>query len=99
MKGWLKLLVLGAIPILAVTMVADPAFAADKGSQLIFQSSMAHTNYISVVNAQPDGNAVTLLIQYYNNDMELALYYLRVVTGGSSVLVDPFDHMIPGTMS
>ena len=97
MKGWLKLLVLGAIPILAVTMVADPAFAADKGSQLIFQSSMAHTNYISVVNAQPDGNAVTLLIQYYNNDMELALYYLRVVPGGSSVLVDPFDHMIPGT--
>ncbi len=58
MKGWLKLLVLGAIPILAVTMVADPAFAADKGSQLIFQSNMAHTNYISVVNAKPDGNAV-----------------------------------------
>ena len=97
MKGWLKLLVLGAIPILAVTMVADPAFAADKGSQLIFQSNMAHTNYISVVNAQPDGNAVTVLVQYYNNDMEMAVWYLRVIPGGSSVLVDPFDHMIPGT--
>ena len=34
MKGWLKLLVLGAIPILAVTMVANQALAADKGSQL-----------------------------------------------------------------
>ena len=98
MKGWLKLLVLGAIPILAVTMAVDQGFAADKGSQLIFQSNMGHQNYISVVNAQPDGNAVTLLIQYYNNDMELALYYLRVVPGGSSVLVDPFNHMIPGTM-
>ena len=98
MKGWLKLLVLGVIPILAVTMVVDQGLAADKGSQLIFQSNTGHTNYISIVNAQPDGNAVTLLIQYYNNDMELALYYLRVVPGGSSVLVDPFDHMIPGTM-
>ena len=96
MKGWLKLLVLGAIPILAVTMVVDQGLAADKGSQLIFQSYTGHTNYISVVNAH-DGNAVTLLIQYYNNDMELALYYLRVVPSGSSVLVDPFDHMIPGT--
>ena len=66
MKGWLKLLVLGAIPILAVTMVVDQGLAADKGSQLIFQSYTGHTNYISVVNAH-DGNAVTLLIQYYNN--------------------------------
>ena len=96
MKGWMKLLVLGAIPILAVTMVANQGLAADKGSQLIFQSSMAHTNYISIVNANPD-SAVTLLVQYYNNDMELALYYLRVLTSDSSVLVDPFNHMIPGT--
>ena len=96
MKGWMKLLVLGAIPILAVTMVANQGLAADKGSQLIFQSSMAHTNYISIVNANP-ASAVTLLVQYYNNDMELALYYLRVLTSDSSVLLDPFDHMIPGT--
>ncbi len=96
MKGWMKLLVLGTIPILAVTMVANQGLAADKGSQLIFQSSMAHTNYISIVNANP-ASAVTLLVQYYNNDMELALYYLRVLTSDSSVLLDPFDHMIPGT--
>ena len=95
MKGWLKLLVLGAIPILAVTMVADPAFAADKGSQLIFQSNMAHQNYVSVVNASDD--AVTVLVQYYNNEMEMAVWYLRVILGGTNVLVDPFDHMIPGS--
>ena len=97
MKGWFKLLVLSAIPILAVTMVANQGLAADKGSQLIFQSNIAHQNFISVVNAQPDGNAVTVLVQYYNNDMEMAVWYLRVIPGGSSVLVDPFDHMIPGT--
>ena len=97
MKGWFKLLVLATIPILAVTAVVNQGLAADKGSQLIFQSNMAHTNYISVVNAQPDGNAVTVLVQYYNNDMEMAVWYLRVIPGGSSVLVDPFDHMIPGT--
>ena len=88
MKGWMKLLVLGAIPILAVTMVANQGLAADKGSQLIFQSSMAHTNYISIVNANP-ASAVTLLVQYYNNDMELALYYLRVLTSDSSCSARP----------
>lgn len=95
MKGWLKLLVLGAVPILAVTMVADPALAADKGSQLIFQSNMAHTNYISVVNTS--SNAVTVLVQYYNNEMEMAVWYLRVILGSTTVLVDPFNHMIPGS--
>ena len=97
MKGWFKLLVLATIPILAVTAVVNQGLAADKGSQLIFQSNMAHHNFISLVNAQPDGNAVTVLVQYYNNDMEMAVWYLRVIPGGSSVLVDPFDHMIPGT--
>ena len=50
MKGWFKLLVLATVPILAITMVVDQGLAADKGSQLIFQSNMAHQNYISVVN-------------------------------------------------
>ena len=95
MRGWLKLLVLGAIPILAVTMVANQGLAADKGSQLIFQSNMAHQNYISVVNAS--GDAVTVLVQYYNNEMEMAVWYLRVILGDTNVLVDPFDHMIPGS--
>ena len=76
----------------------DQGFAADKGSQLIFQSSMAHTSYISVVNASPvNKNAVTVLVQYYNNEMEMVVWYLRVITHGTNVLVNPFDHAIPGS--
>ena len=105
MKGWLKLLVLGAVPILAVTMVADQTLAADKGSQLIFQSNMAHVNFISIVNAHPGGvpeadsppRAVTVLVQYYNDEMKRVLWYLRVIPGGTNVLVNPFNHAIPGT--
>ena len=95
MKGWLKLLVLATVPILAVTMVADQGLAADKGSQLIFQSNMAHHNFISVANTSP--NAVTVLVQYYNNDLEMVVWYLRVILGETSILVNPFDHAIPGS--
>ena len=98
MKGWFKLLVLATIPILAVTAVVDQGLAADKGSQLIFQSNMAHTSYISIVNAAPTStNAVTVLVQYYNNEMEMVVWYLRVIPHGTNVLVDPFDHEIPGS--
>ena len=99
MNGWLRLLVLGAIPILAVTMVANQGLAADKGSQLIFQSNMAHQSFISIVNANPhaDGRAVTVLVQYYNDEMKRVLWYLRVIPAGTNVLVDPFNHAIPGT--
>ena len=96
MKGWLKLLVLGAVPILAVTMVADQALAADKGSQLIFQANSNHTSFISVANAN-DAAAVTVLVQYYNESMEMVVWYLRVITGDGNFLVNTFDHMIPGT--
>ena len=96
MKSIFKILVLGVVPILAATAVVDQGLAADKGSQLIFQSNMAHQNYISVANAN-DGNAVTVLVQYYNDEMTVVLYYLRVIPGGGNVLVDPFDHEIPGT--
>ena len=98
MKSILRILVLGVVPILAVTAVVDQGLAADKGSQLIFQSSMAHTSYISVVNASPvDKNAVTVLVQYYNNEMEMVVWYLRVIPWGTNVLVNPFDHEIPGS--
>jgi hypothetical protein len=59
---------------------------------------MGHQNFISVTNAN-DGNAVTVLVQYYNDEMSMVLYYLRVIPGGGNVLVDPFDHEIPGTAS
>ena len=96
MKSILRILVLGVVPILAATAVVDQGLAADKGSQLIFQSNMAHQNYISVANAN-DGRAVTVLVQYYNDEMTVVLYFLRVIPGGGNVLVDPFDHEIPGT--
>jgi hypothetical protein len=57
---------------------------------------MGHQNFISVTNAN-DGNAVTVLVQYYNDEMSMVLYYLRVIPGGGNLLVDPFDHEIPGT--
>ncbi len=98
MKSIFKILVLGVVPILALTAVADQGLAADKGSQLIFQSNMAHKNFISVANAH-DKQAVTVLTQYYNDEMKLVLWYLRVLQADSNLLVDPFDHMIPGTAS
>ena len=76
MKSIFKILVLGVVPILAVTAVVDQGLAADKGSQLIFQSNMAHQNYISVANAN-DGRAVTVLVQYYNDEMARVLWYLQ----------------------
>ena len=96
MKSILRILVLGVVPILAATAVVDQGLAADKGSQLIFHSNMYHQNYISIANAN-DGEAVTVLTQYYNDEMAMVLWYLRVIPGGGNVLVDPFDHRIPGT--
>ena len=96
MKSILRILVLGVVPILAATAVVDQGLAADKGSQLIFHSNMYHQNFISIANAN-DGSAVTVLTQYYNDEMALVLWYLRVIPGGGNLLVDPFDHMIPGT--
>ena len=98
MKSIFKILVLGVVPVLALTAVVDQGLAADKGSQLIFQSNMAHKSFISVANAH-GSKAVTVLVQYYNDAMERVLWYLRVLPADSNVLVDPFDHMIPGTAS
>ena len=96
MKSIFKILVLGVVPILAVTAVMDLGLAADKGSQLIFQSHMDHQNFISVANGN-EGRAVTVLVQYYNDELALVLYYLRIIPGGGNVLIDPFDHEIPGS--
>ena len=81
---------------LAFLALSGSGLAADKGSQLIFQSNTAHQNFISVQNTATD-MAVTVLTQYYNNEMELALWYLRIIPAQGSVLIDPFNHTIPGT--
>ena len=83
MKSIFRILILAVVPILMVTAVVDQGLAADKGSQLIFQSNMAHTSYISVVNASAQlTDAVTVLVQYYNNEMEMVVWYLRVIPMG-----------------
>ena len=96
MKSIFKILVLGVVPILAATAVVDQGLAADKGSQLIFHTHMAHRNFISVANAN-DKKAVTVLVQYYNDEMKLVLWYLRVLPAEANVLIDAFDHAIPGS--
>ena len=97
MKSILKILVLGVVPILAATAVVDQGLAADdNGSQLIFQANSGHKNFISVHNNSSD-TAVTVLTQYYNDEMKQVLWYLRVIVSDGTVLVDPFDHEIPGT--
>ncbi len=81
MKSIFKILVLGVVPILMATAVVDQGLAADKGSQLIFQSNMAHKNFISVANTARQAMAVTVLTQYYNDEMKRVLWYLRVIPG------------------
>ncbi len=76
--------------------LTDPGVDAGMGSQLLFIADMAHKNFISVANVN-DGRAVTVLVQYHNDELAPVLWYLRVIPGGGNSLVDPFDHSIPGT--
>ena len=98
MKSIFRILALATVPILAATAVVDHGLAADKGSQLIFRHAMVpeHQSFISIANAH-DKRAVTVLVQYYNDAMERVLWYLRVLPADANFLVDPFDHMIPGS--
>ena len=98
MKSIFRILILTVVPILMVTAIVDQGLAADKGSQLIFRSNMApeHKSFISIANAH-SSQAVTVLTQYYNDEMEMVLWYLRVLPADGNVLVDPYDHMIPGS--
>ena len=88
MKSIFRILILAVVPILMVTAVVDQGLAADKGSQLIFHSNMYHQNYISVTNGD-DGSAVTVLVQYYNDEMAMVLYYLRVIPGAETFWSTP----------
>lgn len=83
--------------VLAVMLLAAPlAMGAEKGSQLIFQANDGHKNFISITNTA-DKMAVTVLTQFYNDEMELQLWYLRLIPGGGNAMFDPFNHDIPGT--
>ena len=65
-------------------------------SEELGATEAAQRNFISVANTA-DGQAVTLLLQYHNDQMEPVLWYLRVLRAGANILVDPFHHNIPGT--
>ena len=65
-------------------------------SELLGANEAAQRNFISAANTAP-AKAVTVLVQYHNDEMEPVLWYLRVLRAGASVLVDPFNHEIPGT--
>lgn len=56
----------------------------------------AYKNFISVTNTHGE-MAVTVMFQYYNDDMNLVLSYLRVVLAGQTILIDPFNVDLPGT--
>ena len=65
-------------------------------SDLLGTTVAAQKNFISVANTN-EHRAVTVLFQYHNDEMKRVLWYLRVLRAGAAVLVDPFDHEIPGT--
>ena len=70
--------------------------AAQSVSNRLGTTEAAQKNFISVANTNED-RAVTVLFQYHNDEMRRVLRYLRVLRAGATVLVDPFDHEIPGT--
>ena len=88
MKGWFKLLVLAALPILAVTMVVDQGLAADKGSQLIFITDAGEVNYVSITNTSvniPDLDTVD------GNDTDMGVNQMEETAMAVTVLVQIYD--------
>ena len=85
MKSILRILVLGAVPILAVTMVADQTLAADKGSQLIFQTNIGpHELHLCCQRAagrHGRGYGAGSVLQRI--EMEMVVWYLRVIPHGT----------------
>ena len=70
--------------------------ASGSVSDLLGATDATLKHFVSVTNTA-DGMAVTVLFQYHNDEMERVLWFLRVLRAGEGVLVDPFDHEIPGT--
>ena len=52
-------------------------------------------NYLSVTNSSSN-MAVTVQFDYYNDNTMLVLSFLRVIPAGRTILINPFDHTIPG---
>ena len=96
MKSIFKILVLGVVPILAATAVVDQASRCRQGLSVDLPEQHGPCE-LRLHCKHRQGQAVTVLVQYYNDAMESVLWYLRVVPADSNLLIDPFNHMIPGS--
>ncbi len=55
-----------------------------------------HTNFISMTNTNPS-HAVTVHFRYFNSDCVDFFDFLVVLTCNDTMMVDPFDFVVPGT--
>ena len=55
-----------------------------------------HTNFISLTNTNPS-HAVTVHFRYFNSDCVDFFDFLVVLTCNDTMMVDPFDFVVPGT--
>ncbi len=55
-----------------------------------------HTNFISLTNTNPS-QAVTVHFRYFNSDCVDFFDFLVVLTCNDTMMVDPFDFVVPGT--
>ena len=57
-----------------------------------------HTNFISMTNTNPS-HAVTVHFRYFNSDCVDFFDFLVVLTCNDTMMIDPFDFVVPGTDS
>ena len=55
-----------------------------------------HQNFISITNTNPS-HAVTVHFRYFNSDCVDFFDFLVVLTCNDTMMVDPFDFVVPGT--
>ena len=59
-------------------------------------STPVHQNFISITNTNPS-QAVTVHFRYFNSDCVDFFDFLVVLTCNDTMMVDPFDFVVPGT--
>jgi hypothetical protein len=60
------------------------------------EASPVHQNFISLTNTNPS-HAVTVHFRYFNSDCVDFFDFLVVLTCNDTMMVDPFDFVVPGT--
>jgi len=61
-------------------------------------TSPVHQNFISITNTNPS-HAVTVHFRYFNSDCVDFFDFLVVLTCNDTMMIDPFDFVVPGTDS